>query len=168
MDDTTQDNIKQEEAEETEAVQAETDEVDHELQALKNLASQLDNNYKRALADYQNLQRRTQEEKKEWIGMASKDMVLKFLPVFDTLALAQKHLQDKGLALSIHQFLQVLEDEGITQIQTKGKEFDPSIMEAVTTTEVEKKEKGKVVDEVRTGFLFGETVLRPAQVVVGA
>lgn len=146
---------------------AKDDQIEQELEQLKGIATQLDNNYKRALADYQNLQRRTQEEKAEWIKMAGKDVVLKLLPVLDTLMMAAKHLQDKGLDLSIGQFLKVLQDEGVIKIETIGKAFDPNTMEAVTTQEVDDKEKGKVIEEARAGFMYHDSVLRPAQVIVG-
>ena len=142
-------------------------EVGEELAKLQELASQLDNQLKRSLADYQNLQRRVQEEKAGWIRMANKDLLLKLLPIFDTLILAQKHLSDKGLELSINQFLQVLEAEGVKKIETKDKEFDAQTMEAIGTAEVDKKQ-GKVVEEVRVGFMYFDLVLRPAQVIVGA
>lgn len=150
-----------------EAKQSQND-LEKEFEALKNLSQQLENNYKRALADYQNLQRRTQEEKSEWIRMATKDFILKILPVLDTLRLTQKHIQDQGLELTIGQFDKVLQEEGIVQIPTLGKSFDPKTMEAVTTKEADKKEKGIVVEEVRAGYIFGEYVLRAAQVIVGA
>lgn len=142
--------------------------VKEEFDALKDLAGQLENKYKRALADYQNLQRRTQEEKVEWIKMAGKDILLKFLPVLDTLNLAQNHLQDKGIALSVDQFIRALADEGVTRIETLGKEFDPTTMEVVTTEERDTKNKNKVIEETRAGFMYYESVLRPAQVIVGA
>lgn len=142
------------------------DDLGKEIEKLQTVVSQLDNQLKRSLADYQNLQRRTQEEKREWIRMANKDLILKFLPVLDTLMLAAKHIQDKGLDMSIDQFLRVLSDEGIERIKTIGEVFDPRTMEAVTTQEAEDK-KGQVVEEVRAGYLFAETVLRPAQVIVG-
>lgn len=151
---------------EIEKTDEEKENTNEELEQVKNLATQFENNYKRALADYQNLQRRTQEEKAEWIRMATRDFILKLLPVFDTLMLAAKHIQDKGLDLSIGQFLKILEEEGITKIEALGKEFDPHYMEVVTTKEVDE-DKGKVVEEVRAGFMFGEHVLRAAQVVVG-
>ena len=149
------------------SVTEENDVVQQELQQARDISKQFENNYKRALADYQNLQRRTQEEKVEWIRMAGKDLLLKFLPVLDTLILAQSHLQDTGLALSIDQFLKALQEEGVTRIETNGKEFDATTMEAITTQEAEKENKGKVTREIRAGFMFGETVLRPAQVEVG-
>lgn len=121
---------------------------------------------KRYLADYQNLQRRVQEEKIQWIRTANKDLLLKLLPVLDTLMLAQKHLQDKGLDLSIGQFLKVLEQEGVQKIETLAKEFNPHLMEAVTTKKEEGK-SGKVIEEIRAGYIIDDKVLRSAQVIVG-
>lgn len=168
MDDVRRDQ-EEEIVEDAEGTVAEASkEVNEEFEALKSLATQLENNYKRALADYQNLQRRTQEEKSEWIRMANREMVLKMLPVLDTLMLAAKHLQDKGLDLSVNQFFRILEDEGVTKIEVLGKTFDPHTMEAVTTQESDTDNKGKVIEEVRTGFVFGDNVLRAAQVIVGA
>lgn len=161
MDDTT---VKKEDVAENELPE-EVDETGKELDALKHVVSQLDNNYKRALADYQNLQRRTQEEKAAWIATAGANMVLKLLPVLDTLMLAEKHTQDKNFVLTVQQFLGALEDEGVTRIKTENEAFHPETMEAVSTKEGE---KGKVLEEVRAGFLYHGNVLRPAQVIVGA
>jgi molecular chaperone GrpE len=89
---------------------------------------------------------------------------LKLLPVLDTLVLAQKHLNDKGLELSIQQFLDVIEKEGVKQIETKDKEFNPHMMEVI---EIVDGEDGKVLEEIRAGYMLYDKVLRPAQVKVG-
>ena len=124
----------------------------------------LENQLKRALADYQNLEKRVQAEKSEWIKSANKGLLLRILPALDNLMLAQKHTQDEGVKLSVNQILTAFKDEGVEKIETLGKDFDPNIMEAVSTAEGE---KGKVVEETRAGYtLFGQ-VLRPAQVIVG-
>ncbi|MDP2649362.1 MAG: nucleotide exchange factor GrpE [bacterium] len=123
-----------------------------------------ENRYKRALADYQNLQKRTVEEKLHWIRNANEELISKLLPVLDTLMLANKHVDDQGLKLSIQQFLDVLKAEDVTKIETKDKEFNPEVMECV---EVKKGNEGKVLDEVRAGYKLNDKVLKPAQVVVG-
>ena len=124
----------------------------------------LENQLKRALADYQNLEKRIAQEKSEWIKMANKDLILRLLPGLDSLILAKKHTKDEGVIVSIKHFLDILETEGIKKIETEGQEFDPNTMEVVSTTE------GKdnvVVDELRAGYTLYGTVIRPAQVVVG-
>lgn len=166
MDQNRRDTTEEQKVSEEDEVLETQDTVGEELESLRSLTEQLDNQLKRSLADYQNLQRRVQEEKAMWIKSASKELLLKLLPVLDTLMLAQKHLSDKGLELSINQFLQVLHTEGVEKIETQDEEFDPQKMEAIGTQEVDKKQ-GKVVEEVRTGFTLYGQVLRPAQVIVG-
>lgn len=133
--------------------------------ALLQKIEDIEDKYKRALADYQNLQRRTQEEKREWAKLSNKDIVLKLLPILDTLMLAEKHTKDQNFSLTVQQFLQVLEQEGVKRIKTVGEEFDPRLMECVTT---QKGELHKVLEEVRAGYMMYDQVLRSAQVIVGA
>lgn len=118
----------------------------------------------RALADYQNLQKRVEVERKDWIHSSNKELLLHILPVLDTLILANKHLNDAGLEACIKQFTDVLKSEGVERIETEGREFDPHTMECMETIEGE---ENKVLEEVRAGFTLAEQVLRPAQVRVG-
>ncbi len=126
--------------------------------------SNLENQLKRALADYQNLEKRIAEEKSSWIKAANKNLLLKLLPGLDNLILAEKHTQDEGVKISIKHFLDILEQDGVKEIETVGKDFDPNLMEAIGT---QNGEEGKVLEEVRAGYMLFETVLRPAQVIVG-
>ena len=131
-----------------------------ENEEFKNLENQL----KRALADYQNLEKRIAEEKSSWIKAANKNLLLKLLPGLDSLILAERHTQDEGVKLSIKHFLDILEQDGVRKIETTGKDFDPNFMEAVATMPGE---NGKIIEEVRSGYTLFDQVLRPAQVVVG-
>lgn len=125
---------------------------------------ELEDQVKRTLADYQNLEKRQAEERKDWIKNSNKGLILRLLPALDTLSLASKHVEDEGLRLSIQQFQDALKAEGLERIETEGKHFDPKTMEAV---EVQIGEEGKVIAEVRAGYLLNGEVLRPAQVKVG-
>lgn len=123
-----------------------------------------ENRYKRALADYQNLEKRVASQRRELILSASKGILERLLPVLDTLQLAEKHTKDQGLTVSIQQFLDVLKAEGVEKIESVGKKFDPVTMEAVGTGEGS---DGKVIEEARSGYMLNEILLRPAQVIVG-
>lgn len=140
------------------------EEVLSELEALKKQVLEFENNYRRALADYQNLEKRVREEKSEWIQSANKELILRILPVLDTLMLAQQHIEDQGLQVSVQQFLDTLKIEGVIKIETVGHEFDPHLMECITT---EAGEANKVLAEIRAGYMLNDKVLRPAQVTVG-
>lgn len=135
-----------------------------ELEALKDLAQQLENLYKKSVADYQNLERRVAEEKEELKKSANRGLILRLLPALDTLMLADKHTQDEGLKLSIKHIFDTLEKEGLRRIETKEQNFNPEFMEAVHVTEGT---EGKVAEELRAGYLLNDKVLRVAQVAVG-
>lgn len=135
-----------------------------EFDALKDLAGQLEGNYKRALADYQNLQKRVSDERRILILNANKDLLLRILSILDTLILANKHDSSEGLKVAIKQFEDVLKSEGVTKIETVGQDFNPETMEAIA---IEEGEEGKIIEEVRSGFLLNDKLLRVAQVKVG-
>lgn len=124
----------------------------------------LENLWKRALADYQNLEKRTVQEKEEFVKFANSQLILKILPSLDSLEKAEKHLKDQGLNLALKQLKEGLVQEGLEKIQTQGKDFDPEEMECV---EVGQGKEGKVLDEIRAGYKLGDRVLRVAQVRVG-
>lgn len=130
----------------------------------KKRIEELENQVKRALADYQNLEKRVQEDKKEWIRSANRELILRILLVLDTLTTASIHSDDANLKVSVAQFLDVLKGEGVEKIETVGKPFDPTHMEAVTTAEGE---ENKILEEIRAGYTLHGKVLRVAQVKVG-
>lgn len=131
---------------------------------LKQKISELENQVKRTLADYQNLEKRVAEQRRELIINANKHLLLRLLPVLDTLMFALLHTKDKGLELSIQQFMDALKAEGVKKIETKDKVFDPKLMECI---EVAGGEEGKVISEVLAGYTLNDEVLRPAKVKVG-
>lgn len=161
MDKKQDENIEDKLKEEVEDLKKEDSEIAHLKEETKNW----EDKYKRALADYQNLQRHSQEQRIVWAGQASREIILKLLPVLDTLVLTAKHFQDKSLQLAIDQFLSVLREDGVERIKTVGEKFNPHLMEAIGTTEGE---DGKVIEESRMGFMLNESVLRTAQVIVGS
>ena len=124
----------------------------------------LENALRRALADYQNLEKRIAEEKSSWVRSANKDLILRLLPGLDSLLLAEKHTDDEGVKVSIDHFLDIFRKEGVEKIETIGREFNPNLMEAISTREGE---EGIVLEEIKPGYSLKGEVLRPAQVIVG-
>lgn len=174
-DDTIQSEEEQKDADTNQEVEnvSDTEQVDHleeEEETMPhqtedpNRESEWEGKYKRALADYQNLEKRVAAQRRELIISAGRGILLRLLPVLDTLQLAAKHTNDKGLVLSIQQFLDILKAEGVEKIETKGKKFDPETMEAVGTGEGE---ENIVLEESRAGYLLNGSLLRAAQVIVG-
>lgn len=122
------------------------------------------NKYLRALADFQNLERRLRDEKEQLSRMAKVNTVLAFLPFLDNLEKAEIFFKDAGLKMIKEQFFQSLKDLGIQEINVLNTEFDPHVAEVVEVVEGEK--DNMVVEVLRKGFMLGEIVLRVAQVKV--
>ena len=144
----------------------ETKKVSEETENLIKRIEELENQNKRLLADYRNLEQRVDSQRRDWILEANKKLLLNLLPVLDTLIVAEKHSKsDQSLSLSLKQFLDILRLEGVEKIETEGKIFDPNLMECIQTVEGQ---EGKVIEETRAGYKLYDRVLRPAQVRVGS
>ncbi len=133
---------------------------DKAAEKIKNLEDQL----KRALADYQNLQKRTEEEKKQIVRFANTVLIVKFLEILDHLEEAQKSLQDQGLELIIRRFKEILLAENITEIGSEGENFDPSLHEAIAV--VDGPDQDKIAEVLQRGYKIEDKVIRPARVKV--
>ncbi|MDP3974287.1 MAG: nucleotide exchange factor GrpE [Candidatus Daviesbacteria bacterium] len=151
-----------------------------ELEQLQTRVTDLENQLKRAVADYQNLERRISEGRSEMVAYVGAELLRKLIPTLDHLeqALGGTSEQEKesgwfkGVELAVKEFKQVLAQEGLDEIPEEG-QFDPSLHEAVDTREPSSAEasagKGEnsILEVVRKGYNLNGKVLRPAQVIVG-
>ncbi|KXK12055.1 MAG: Protein GrpE [Microgenomates bacterium OLB23] len=127
-------------------------------------ADEYKNKYLRALADYQNLEKRFFNEKKESEKHITRRVVERFLSVMDDIERAQAFHEDEGLTMIAKQFENALKDLGVSEIELVGKEFDPLYAEAIEM--VEGDHDNLVMSVARKGYMMGDSILRPAQVRV--
>jgi len=130
----------------------------------KDQLDQLDQKWKRALADYQNLEKRVKNQQVEFVKFASAALIDKLLTVVDDLERAASHTKDKGIGLIASQFKDILKTEGVEEIIALGKKFDPETMDATEMTTGKKNIINKIVLK---GYTLNGKVLRPAKVHVG-
>lgn len=132
--------------------------------------------YLRLNAEFDNYRKRTLRERAELIGSAAADTLEALLPVVDDFDRAVAHLGDdadlastqEGMKLIHHKLLGFLKQQGVEAMEAIGQEFDTDYHDAISQIEAPKPElKGKIVDEVKRGYLLRGKVLRHAQVVVG-
>jgi molecular chaperone GrpE len=131
---------------------------------------ELENQLKRALADYANLQKRMEGERRELSEYFKSIFAFKFLPVLDSLEAALEAVgregvgsAEQGLELAVGQFKKVLKNEGVEEIKTDDR-FNPSLHEAIEV--VPGKQDNKIVEVVARGYKLGKKILRPAKVKV--
>jgi len=120
----------------------------------------------RTLADYDNLRRRTEEEKIQWIKFSSQTIIIKSLTILDMLEKAQEHLKDQGLAIAVLEFKKVLNEEGVEEILPKvGDVFDHNVHEVIETVKGDL--KNSISEVLVSGWKYKDgQVLRFAKVKV--
>jgi molecular chaperone GrpE len=124
----------------------------------------LESKWKRAVADYRNLERRIEQGKAEMVKFANASLLDKLLAVLDDLERAEAHLKDKGLTMAVNQFRQVLKTEEVEEIKALNEAFEPESMDCV---EICQGPENVVVEVCQKGYRLAGKVLRPAKVRVG-
>ncbi len=150
--------------------------LDLTTEELKRQAEEYLNGWKRAKADYLNLQREMAREKLEWIEFSNFNFVQKLLPVLDSFQMLMPHIDQeseagKGLLLVGQQIKNFLKEIGLEKIKTIGEKFDPSRHEAIEKRvseegETEENNNSIVKEEIMAGYLLNGKLIRPAKVII--
>ena len=132
---------------------------------------ELDDRYKRILAEFENFKKRSAKEREGLYNSILADVIEVILPVVDNLENALKvETKDEdykqGIELVLKQFKDVLKSKGIEEIKAIGETFDPSMHEAVSSVQDEEKGEKEIVQEYRKGYKIGNRVIRHSMVVV--
>lgn len=158
-------------------------ELEKEIQELANLIDTLEdekleitNQLKRALADYQNLEKNTEKLTRLRFLQTKKNLAEDLIPVLDSLNIALKSRQEldldektnswvDGITASIENLEKVMNEMGLEKfVPEKGEKFNSNIHEAVTT--VPEGKKDHIFDVIQPGYRLDNVVIRPARVVV--
>lgn len=142
-----------------------------EIKQLEERITSLEDQLKRAVADYHNLEKRVQADSSAIASYLRGELVIKLLPVLDSLDQAVAGVSGseaesgwvKGVLMSIKQFRQALADDGLVEIPAQDN-FDPNLHEAL---DVHEGEDNKILEVLQRGYTLNGKVLRPAKVVVG-
>ncbi len=128
------------------------------------LRADIDNNRKRAERDIENAHK-----------YALKNFTEALLPIIDSMemgmsaAVAENATLEsirQGSELTMNMFIQVLEKQGLVQIDPVGEKFDPEQHQAISMVEDESAESNTVISVMQKGFLLNDRLIRPAMVVV--
>ena len=132
---------------------------------------ELDDRYKRILAEFENFKKRSSKERDGLYNSILSDVVEVILPVLDNLENAAKiETQDeeykKGVEMVLKQFKDVLASKGVEEIKALGETFDPELHEAVSSIQDENLGEKEIAQEYRKGYKIGSRVIRHSMVVV--
>jgi molecular chaperone GrpE len=146
---------------------------------LRSLAQERDDflqRLQRAVADYQNLQKRSEKFRQAARIEAVQAATEKILPMADHLLRAREAAAAIEGGSNILAGLDLIEDDyyaalaalGVRPIDALGQKFDPHFHEAIMQQPTADVEPLTVITEIKRGFMLGDTVIRPSQVVVAA
>ncbi len=144
---------------------------------LKAEATEWQNKYLRLYAEFDNFKRRTSKERLELLQIAGKDVISDLLTVLDDFERAQKSIETatdvvavkEGVTLVQHKLKSILNQKGLKEMESIGKEFDADLHEGITSIPAPSADlKGKIIDELEKGYLLNDKVIRFAKVIIGA
>mgnify|MGYP001800503551 CR=1 FL=1 len=147
-----------------------------ELEKARNEKQDAEEEMLRLRAEFTNFRKRKEKESEESIRYSNVSFLKTMLPIFDNLERTiaairkSKDLDDALKAADIIEsyVMKQFEKLGITPIETKDKEFDVDLHEAISAVPVEEeKMKGKIIDEIEKGYTFKDRIVRFSKVVVG-
>lgn len=117
----------------------------------------------RLQAEFDNSRKRMEKEKQEIMLNANANLLTDLLPTLDHFELALKHNKDKGVEMIYDELREILKNNGLKIINTKG-QFNPRLHEAVISVEGDK--DGMILEEIQKGYLINEKLLRASKVKV--
>jgi len=150
------------------------------LEALKAEVESLKDQRLRALAEAENIRRRSERERAEASLFAVTKFARDMLGIADNFARAlgavpaevrgaadpQLKAVLDGIEATDRQLIATLERYGVKPIDTVDGKFDPNLHQAIAEVPGGGRAPGSIVDVVQTGFMIGERLLRPAMVTV--
>ena len=128
----------------------------------------------RARAEFENARKRMARESERVRKTAAEALIRDLLPVVDHLDLALQHAEDptggfaQGVEMVLKQFCEVLARNGVEPIVAEGVAFDPNVHEAMMQRPSSDHAADAVIEEFQKGYKLGDTILRPAKVVVSS
>jgi molecular chaperone GrpE len=155
--------------------------METELEKLRVEANQLNNDYMRALADFDNFRKRKERELQEFREFANEQLLQELVPVLDNFERAVRAAEAmnekvgtgggseslrKGIRLIFNQLQEALGRFGFQSYSCVGETFDPRRCEAVNFQEQDDQPDNTVIAESARGYTYRTRVLRPAMVVV--
>lgn len=151
-----------------------------DLETARAESEQWRDRFLRKAAELENFRKRTERERAESSTLTKSAVLVEFLPVMDACERAlesfsrgdhhSERIQSyrEGVELLYKQLGDTLARLGVVALEAKGRKFDPHVHEALMHLETSEHEDNTVVEELRRGYLLGDRLLRPAQVVVAS
>ncbi len=133
--------------------------------------AELKDKYLRLIAEFENYKKRTTKEKEDFAKYAKENLITAILPILDDFERAKKNKEEdiKGYLLIGQKISDILSKQNLQKINiSKNEVFDLDKHEAISSIPVkEKKKKGKIIEEVESGYMLSDKIIRYPKVIIG-
>ena len=141
--------------------------LEEELNKYKELAL-------RKAAEFENYKRRTENDQLNLLKYAAESVIIKLLPTVDDLERSLEHMTEEtdvykikeGIQLVYSKFLKTLDEQGVKKMESIGKPFSVEFHEALMQRADDSVPPHTVIDELETGYMYKDRVIRHAKVIV--
>lgn len=165
---------KENEEVENERINRNADEVielKKQIDSQKIELAETEDRLKRVAAEFDNYKKRSSKERENLHSSLLSDIISSFLPIVDNLekaleAKTEDENYKQGVELVLKQFKDVLATNGVKEIESVGKPFNPELHEAVSSVVDESLGEKIVKEEYRKGYIIGNKVIRHSMVIV--
>ena len=147
-----------------------------ELEQAKTQAAEHLDQLQRAQAEFANYKKRIERERGEFVSLANAALISNLLPILDDFERALETVPDdlqgltwvEGVLLIERRLRMILEQEGLSEIEAVGEQFNPELHHAVVREETTEHGENTIVGEMQKGYRLHDKVLRPSMVRVAA
>jgi len=168
LEDNLDEEVNENVEENNEDIKSDEDNVEDDKDAK---IEELTNSLSRLQADFINYKNRTERERSQSIALANERLILKLLPIIDDIERALDNADNKdgfydGITLIHENLLNILEKEGLKQIDSDNKEFDPNYHHAILMESNDEVESNHIIETFQKGYILNDKVIRPSMVKV--
>lgn len=125
--------------------------------------------YIRLVAEFDNYKKRTIKENNTMLKNANEKLVVDLLPIIDDLERSLDYINDEstksGIEMVLNKFKTLLKGYNVNKILTIGNEFNSDLHESISVVESDKK-TDEIIDEVLSGYIMNDKVIRYSKVVI--
>jgi molecular chaperone GrpE len=147
---------------------------DTKIAELEMQVQELQEKVLRKAAEFENYKRRTENDQFNLLNYAAESFITKLLPIVDDFERSMDHIDDlensnsvkDGIKLVYEKLKKLLVEQGVKKMQTKGEPFNVDYHDALMQRKDDSVPPHTVLEEIESGYLYRDKVIRHAKVIV--
>ncbi len=169
-----QENKGTENTQDQEVTNTKEQELQNKIELLELELTAFKDKFLRKAAEFENYKRRTENDQLNLIKYGAEGFIRRILPVVDDFERSLSHMDEaadinaikEGVNLIYNKLIKILNEQGVKKIEAVGKEFDVHYHEALLQKKAENVKPHTVIEELETGYMYNDKVIRHSKVVV--